>query len=151
MPLNSRFVKDGYSPALYWWFNVPPDPLGSTSPCPTHGIGDPIPIGTAIQSLDGCARLRTVANGYDCKFNVERTHPQPQTPESNGHAFEKKFEIETVIDTVVQAWRAVQAWRVMLNSRCKIVRIKWPRNELQESDDFFCLSRMMYNILGPVI
>ena len=35
------------SPALYQQFNVPPDPLGSTSPCLGHGIGDPIvaPVG----------------------------------------------------------------------------------------------------------
>ena len=32
------------SPALYTQFNVPPDPLGSTSPCCAHGIGDPIPL-----------------------------------------------------------------------------------------------------------
>ena len=32
------------TPLRYAQFNVPPDPLGSTSPCCTHGIGDPIPL-----------------------------------------------------------------------------------------------------------
>ena len=36
------------SPALYRQFNVPPDPLGSTSPCSEHGIGDPIPLPTQV-------------------------------------------------------------------------------------------------------
>ena len=31
---------------------------------------------------NGCGRLRTVADGYDHKRNVERTHPQPPDPQS---------------------------------------------------------------------
>ena len=31
---------------------------------------------------DGCGRLRTVANGFEHKRNVERTHPQPPDPQS---------------------------------------------------------------------
>ena len=37
-----------------------------------------LPIGTAIRSSH--ERLRTVADGCDRERNVERTHPQPQTP-----------------------------------------------------------------------
>ena len=29
---------------------------------------------------NGCKRLRTVADGCEHKSNVERTHPNPQTP-----------------------------------------------------------------------
>ena len=37
-------------------------------------------IGTAIRPSRG--RLRTVANGRNCKRNVERTDPQPPDPQS---------------------------------------------------------------------